>query len=81
MTKKKQQKNKTHMRKFQSIEQLNIYLKEQDYDEVDYVGKEDEQEFLFLLNEKLGQYYNVNGRVVNLCLMKMENNGDVDKFC
>ena len=65
--------------KFKSIKELNLFLNE--YDKVDFIGNEDENEFLDLVNEELKNYKRINPFNVNNCLIKLENKGLLDKFC
>ena len=65
--------------KFQSITELNNFINE--YDEVDFVSKEDEDEFLELVNKEFENYKRKNPFNVNNCLIKLENKGLLDKFC
>ena len=44
--------------RFESIKDLNLFIFE--YDEVDFVGGEDESEFLDLVNEELKNYKRKN---------------------
>ena len=64
---------------FESIKELNLFINE--YDGVDFVSKEDENEFLNLLNDGLKSYKRKNPFNVNNCLIKLENKGLLDKFC
>jgi len=65
--------------KFKSIKELNLFINE--YDEVDFVSKEDEDEFLELVNKEFENYKRKNPFNVNNCLIKLENKGLLDKFC
>jgi hypothetical protein len=65
--------------KFESIKELNLFINE--YDEVDFVGKEDESEFLELINKEMENYKRKNPFNVNNCLIKLENKGLLNKFC
>ena len=65
--------------KFESIKELNLFINE--FDEVDFISKRDEFEFLELLNKELENYKIKNSFNVNNCLIKLENKGLLDKFC
>jgi hypothetical protein len=65
--------------KFESIKELNLFINE--FDGVDFVGNDDEKEFLDLVNEELKNYKRKNSFNVNNCLIKLENKGLLDKFC
>jgi len=65
--------------KFESIKELNLFINE--YDEIDFVSENDENEFLDLVNEELKNYKRKNPFNVNNCLIKLENKGLLDKFC
>ena len=65
--------------KFKSIKELNLFINE--FDEVDFVSKRDEVEFLELLNKELENYKIKNSFNVNNCLIKLENKGLLDRFC
>jgi hypothetical protein len=65
--------------KFESIKELNLFINE--FDEVDFVSKRDEVEFLELLNKELENYKIKNSFNVNNCLIKLENKGLLDRFC
>jgi len=65
--------------KFKSIEELNLFINE--YDEVDFVGKNDEVEFLELINKKLETCKTINPFKVNEVLIELEEEGMLDKFC
>ena len=65
--------------KFESVKELNLFINE--YDGVDFVSERDEVEFLDLVNDELKNYKRKNPYSVNLCLIKLENKGLLDKFC
>ena len=65
--------------KFESIKELNLFINE--YDEVDFVSENDENEFLDLVNDELKNYKRKNPFNVNNCLIKLKNKGLLDKFC
>jgi hypothetical protein len=65
--------------KFESIEELNLFINE--FDEVDFISERDEVEFLNLVNKELENYKRKNPLNVNNCLIRLENKGLLDKFC
>jgi hypothetical protein len=67
------------MTKKEMIKELNLFINE--FDEIDFVGENDEIEFLELLNKELENYKRKNPFNVNNCLIKLENKGLLDKFC